>query len=121
VGRGSIADGDLAVAIGDDAKAIGPGALNFTHSVTLGNDLTLRQIEGILYSLAIITAIHSALPDHTGHVEQLQRAIRLLVTRANELSAIARHEARRQAQSASSSEAAAVPQETQTAPHPKTD
>ena len=107
VGRGARAVGELAVAVGDEAVATGHEALGSTPTITLDPKITLKQIEEYVAVLVSLMVIHSSLGEtHQGHVFQLQRAIRLLVQRARELSAIERHAEQRQAQSSSKSAAA---------------
>lgn len=114
VGRNARASGDMAVAVGDDAMAIGPDALAVATPLSLDEKMTIQQIEQVILLLSQVIGVHSALPGHEGHVAALQTAIRQLVWRARELSAIARHDTQRQAQSASTAAAAPDPQETPT-------
>lgn len=114
VGAGARAEGYMSVAIGDGAVAVGPYSFCVKETITVPPELTLQQLERVLQGLSLLTAIHSAL-GNTAQVQALQTATRHLVYHGDELFAIARHEAQRQAQSASSSAAAPdLPQGTPT-------
>lgn len=105
----------MSVAVGDAAVAAGPYSLAIKEPLTLPPDLTLAQLQKILVDLVFIAGLHSAM-GHEEHHRALHTAIRRLAFLGDELFAIARHEAQRQAQPASKTEdVPPLPTETPTA------